>query len=158
MLNFVIVEQNLHEIPAVVSLAAQLGVEHVTFSYCTDTTTGTMKTFGAEGVQELFRQAHEAGQRLGVNVDTPLLEKSPRKICFFMERAVVLMPGVVFPCHAMAPGYRTPTRNLSFGDVRQAPLLEIWKSPTYQAFRRRVLTGDFPPACQTCEVKSYWVP
>jgi radical SAM protein with 4Fe4S-binding SPASM domain len=68
------------------------------------------------------------------------------------------MPGVIFPCHAMAPGYRTPTRNLSFGDVRQAPLLELWKSPTYQAFRRRVLTGDFPPACQTCEVKSYWVP
>ena len=157
MLSFVILEHNLHEIQAFVSLAAQLGVEHVTFSYCTDTTTGNMKAFGAETLQDLFRQAHEAGNRLQVNVDTPLLQKNPREICFFMERAVVLLPGEVFPCHAMAPGYRTSTRNRSFGDVPHTPLLEIWKSPDYQEFRRRVLTGDFPPPCEGCEAKSYLV-
>ncbi len=75
-----------------------------------------------------------------------------------MERAVVLVTGKVFPCHAMAPGYKTPTRNLSFGDVRRTPLLEIWNSPEYREFRSRVLTEDFPAVCQGCEVKAYLVP
>jgi radical SAM protein with 4Fe4S-binding SPASM domain len=159
MMNFVLLEENLHEIPAFVSLAAQLGVEHVTFSYCADTAgTGRIKAFEAEALQNLFRQAHETGNQLQVNVDTPPLQKSPREICFFMERAVVLLPGKVFPCHAMAPGYSTSTRNRSFGDVRRTPLLEIWNNPEYQEFRRRVLTGDFPAICQGCEVKSYLVP
>jgi MoaA/NifB/PqqE/SkfB family radical SAM enzyme len=158
MLNMVILEQNIHEIPAVVSLAAQLGVEHVTFSYCTDTATGKLEAFGAEALQDLFLKAREEGKKLHVNVDTPALQKSPREICFFMERAVALLPGEVFPCHAMAWGYRTSTRNRSFGVLPQTPLLEIWNSPDYREFRRRVLTGDFPAACEGCEVKSYLVP
>jgi len=158
MLNFVLLEQNLHEIPAFVGLAAQLGVEHVTFSYCTDTATGNLKAFGAEALQDLFRQAHEAGDKLHVNVDTPPLQKSPREICFFMERTVVLLPGEVFPCHNMAPGYKTQTRNRSFGDVRRTPLMEIWNRSDFQEFRRRVLTRDFPAECAGCEVKSYLVP
>lgn len=158
MLNFVLLEENLHEVPAFVSLAAQLGVEHVTYSYCTDTATGNLRAFGPERLQELFRQAHEAGKRLQVNVDTPPLQKSSREICFFMERVVALLPGAAFPCHAMAPGYKTATRNRSFGDVRRIPLLEIWNSEEYREFRRRVLTGDFPAECEGCEVKSYLVP
>lgn len=75
-----------------------------------------------------------------------------------MERAVVLMPEEVFPCCAMAPGYSTSTINLSFGEVRRTPLLKIWNSPDYREFRRQVVTGDFPPECQGCEVKSYLVP
>ena len=158
MLNFVMLEHNLHEIPAFVSLAAQLGVEHVTFSYCTDTATGNMKALGTERLQDLFLQAREEGKKLQVNVDTPPLQKSPREICFFMERVVALLPGEAFPCHNMAPGYRTQSRNRSFGDVRRTPLLEIWNSPDYREFRRRVLTGDFPAECAGCEVKSYLVP
>jgi len=158
MLNFVILEHNLHEIPSFVSLAAHLGVEHVTFSYCTDTSTGAMQAWGAEVLQDLFLDAREEGRKLQVNVDIPPLNKSPREICFFMERAVALLPGTVFPCHAMVPGYSTATRNRSFGDVLHTPLLEIWNNPDNLEFRRRVLTGDFPPPCQGCEMKSYLVP
>ncbi len=158
MLNFVILEQNLHEIPAFVSLAARLGVEHVTFSYCTDTDTGGLKAFGTETLQDLFCKAREEGKRLHINIDTPPLHKNPREICFFMERVVALLPGEAFPCHAMAPGYRTQARNRSFGDVRRIPLLEIWKSPDYQEFRRRILRGDFPAECADCECKAYLVP
>jgi len=158
MLNFVILEQNLHEIPAFISLAAQLGVEHVTFSYCTDTATGGLKVFGAEVLQELFHKAREEGKKLHMNVDTPPLRKNPKEICFFMERAVALLPGEVFPCHAMAPGYKTLTRNRSFGDVRRTPLLEIWKRPDYQEFRRRTVRRDFPAECADCDCKAYLVP
>jgi len=153
MLNFVLLEQNLHEIPAFVALASQLSVEHVTFSYCTDTATGNLKAFRAEVLQDLFWQAHEAGTKLRVNVNTPPLPTDFREICFFMERTVVLLPGRVFPCHNMAPGYCTSARDLSFGDVRRTPLLEIWNSPDYREFRRRVLTGDFPGECEGCEFK-----
>jgi MoaA/NifB/PqqE/SkfB family radical SAM enzyme len=153
MLNFVMLEQNLHEIPALVALAADLGVEHVTFSYCTDNTTGTLKAFGAEVLQRLFRQAHEAGETLHVKVNTPPLPRDFREICFYMERAVVLLPGRVFPCYHMAPGYKTQTRSRSFGDVHRTSLLDIWNRPDYREFRRRVLTGDFPPECQGCEFK-----
>jgi MoaA/NifB/PqqE/SkfB family radical SAM enzyme len=158
MLNFVLLEQNIHEIPAFVELAAQLGVENVTFSYCTDSTTGNLKAFGAEALQDLFLQAHETGSRMQVNVSTPPLSKCATEVCYFMERAVVLIPGRVFPCHLMAPGYRTSARNVSFGDVRHTPLLEIWNQPDYREFRSRVLTGDYPDVCHGCEVKAYLVP
>ncbi|HXX81216.1 MAG TPA: SPASM domain-containing protein, partial [Thermodesulfovibrionales bacterium] len=158
MLNFVILEQNIHEIPAFVSLAAQLGVEHVTYSYCTDTATGRLKTFGAEVLYELFYEAREEGKKLHIKVDTPPLYRNQREICFFMERAVALLPGEIFPCHAMAPGYKTKTRYRSFGDVRSTPLLDIWKRPDYQEFRRRVLRGNFPAECLDCECKEYLVP
>lgn len=158
MLNFVILEENLAEMPAFVSLAASLNVGNVTFSYCTDSATGDLKAFSTDRLRVIFTEVHENGQRHNVNVYTPPLQKSSKEVCFFMERVVALMPGLVFPCHLMAPGYRTSRRNQCFGDVRRTPLLDIWNAPDYRAFRKQVLAGDFPESCHGCGAKAFLVP
>ena len=75
-----------------------------------------------------------------------------------MERMCLEANGNVYACHAMVDGYASPERSFAFGNVREMSLQEIWNKPAYREFRRRVLTGDFPPSCVNCEIKAYLVP
>ena len=148
MLNFVILEAQSPRNPGICLFGGPTGGGtrdlQLLHGYAA---TGNMKALGDGGAPGPFSASPGGGEEVAGQCGYAPLQKSPREICFFMERAVALLPGKVFPCHAMAPGYSTSTRNRSFGDVRRTPLLEIWNSPDYLEFRRRVLTGDFPPEC-----------
>jgi len=50
----------------------------------------------------------------------------------------VMANGEVVPCT------QDYDAEMSFGNVRDKSLSEIWNSPKYQLFRRQHLTGDFP--------------
>lgn len=39
---------------------------------------------------------------------------------------------------------------VSFGNINRTPFREIWNSPRYVAFRKRLKAGDFPDYCRTC--------
>jgi radical SAM protein with 4Fe4S-binding SPASM domain len=158
MMNFVIMRQNLHEIGAFASLAAELGIENVTYSHCLGAQSGKMEVADKDMLAEQFEEAATVAERSGFNIYFPPLEKTKEERCFFMERAVVLAQGDVVPCHAMAPGYSTAIRKKVFGNVRHKDLDEIWDETDFREFRRRVLTGDFPVECSGCECKSYLVP
>jgi MoaA/NifB/PqqE/SkfB family radical SAM enzyme len=43
-----------------------------------------------------------------------------------------------------------PYRRLSFGNVREADLADIWNSPDYVRFRRDVASGRLPAPCRGC--------
>jgi radical SAM protein with 4Fe4S-binding SPASM domain len=158
MMNFVIMQQNLQEIPAFAELAAELGVEQVTFSRCLETQPGSMKILNKNELQGRFDEARKVAERHSININFPPVEKAKEEICFFMERAVVLADGAVVPCHAMAPGYCTEKRSRIFGNVQQKELKDIWNQSDYREFRFRVLSGDFPAECTDCECKAYLIP
>ncbi len=158
MMNFVIMQQNLHEIGAFAAMARELGVENVTYSHCLGAQSGRMELADKDILGEQFDAAVEVAAGNGLNIYFPPLEKANEERCLFMERAVVLVQGDVVPCHAMAPGYSTKGRRKIFGNVRKKPLEEIWDQADFKEFRRRVLTGDFPVECAGCECKAYLVP
>jgi len=158
MMNFVITQQNLHEIAAFAGLAKELGIENVTYSHCLGGQSGKMELVDKNELVSQFETALGIAEKNGFNIYSPPLEKATAERCFFMERAVVLAQGDVVPCHAMAPGYCTKEKSRIFGNVRKKALKEIWNQADFREFRHRVLTGDFPSECSGCECKAYLVP
>jgi len=158
MMNFVITQQNLHEIAAFAGLARDLGIENVTFSHCLGAQSGKMEIVDKNELFSQFGSALGIAGENGFNIYLPPLEKATAERCFFMERAVVLAQGDVVPCHAMAPGYSTEERRRIFGNVRKKSLEGIWDQEDFKEFRYQVLKGDFPVECTGCEYKAYLVP
>lgn len=158
MMNFVLMDSNIHEIVAFTRLTAEIGVEYITFSRCLDSQSGGLKALDSETLAPKFDEARKIGKENGINVFLPPLERADEEKCLFMERAVMLGTGEVLPCHAMAPGYNTNRKMKVFGNVRERSLSDIWKLPDTVEFRQRILAGDFPEECNGCECKAYLVP
>jgi MoaA/NifB/PqqE/SkfB family radical SAM enzyme len=58
----------------------------------------------------------------------------------------------------LQPGYNPDGMVLRFGNVLEKPLRDIWESESYRAFRKGVLSGNFPKECTNCGFKSYLTP
>jgi radical SAM protein with 4Fe4S-binding SPASM domain len=149
--NFVMMEENVREIPAFVKLAASLGLDTVSFSHRRDFRTGMFRSMGEETLIPLFREAKELGSRLGVGITLPpRIRPWPEPQCQFLEIAYVRLSGDVVPCCRMLDG-ATPGPAKIFGNVKKTPLFDIWNSDDYRVFRRRVIEGDLPDECHGCD-------
>ncbi|MFC1834990.1 radical SAM protein [Thermodesulfobacteriota bacterium] len=147
--NFVTHPRNLPEIPSYMKLVHNLGIDAVAFIHMRDLQTGEIRTWDEERLAQLFDEARELGERYGIRVVAPLIRGGDDRRCVFMQSAQVWMSGDVVPCLRMEPdGCPWPIK--IFGNVRERPLLDIWDSPEYTEFRRRVLSGDYPEVCQGC--------
>ncbi len=158
MMNFVMMDGNVDEIPAFVRLAALLGVKNITFSYEHGRHSDELNTFGEERLGKLLSEATQIGTDVGVNVGIPPVRRSPVERCFCTERVLTSPEGGVYPCPMLQPGYNPDGLVVCFGNVLERPLDEIWESEPYQSFRRGVLSGQFPKACANCGFKSYLTP
>ena len=151
-------DSNFREIPKMVSLAQELGVENLTFSYLQGTGSDELNTFGVAFLRELFIEAKTVAANAGTQVFLPPLTKQKVEKCFCMERVVLSSAGEVYPCPPLEPGYSADCRALSFGNVVRQELMEIWESENYRKFRQQVLNGEFPASCSSCGFKTYHVP
>jgi radical SAM protein with 4Fe4S-binding SPASM domain len=158
MMNFVMMDGNVDEVPAFVGLAAALGVQNVTFSYEHGHHSDELNTFGETRLGALLTEAAQVGADIGVNVGVPPVRRSPVERCFCTERVLTSPDGGVYPCPMLQPGYNPDGMVLRFGNVLEKPLRGIWESESYRAFRRGVLAGEFPKACTNCGFKSYLTP
>lgn len=158
MMNFVMMEGNVDEIPAYVRLVAELGVSNITFSYEHGHQSDELNTFGEERLGALFEKARHVGADLGINIGFPPLRRSETQRCFCTERVLTSPDGGVYPCPMLQPGYNPNGEVVRFGNVMERPLREIWDSGPYRAFRRGVLSGQFPDACFNCGFKSFLTP
>lgn len=158
MMNFVMMDGNVDEIPDFVRLAALLGVENVTFSYEHGHHSDDLNTFGEARLDKLLQEATRTGADLGVNVGAPPVRRSPVERCFCTERVLTSPDGGVYPCPMLQPGYNPDGLVMRFGNVLERPLDEIWNSEAYRSFRSGVLSGRFPQACSHCGFKAYLTP
>jgi MoaA/NifB/PqqE/SkfB family radical SAM enzyme len=172
--TMVMQRKNASQLPAVVDLAATLGVSILTINglepYSDDLTDEAMwvhpEAITSEFVNAVAR-AHNAATELQVELRFPSLAPE-RARCPQMGRPVILADGTVVPCSVLAyhrDGFlhintngsiahqRTATEPLVFGNVNERPVPDIWSDPAYRAFRARVAAGDFPAVCDPCLMK-----
>jgi MoaA/NifB/PqqE/SkfB family radical SAM enzyme len=152
--NFVMMQENMSEIPRFVSLCASLGVDAVFFSYSGDPKTGKFNTFGREKLEPLFEEARAIAVRRRMAIVLPPFERNNIERCYNMQHARILVSGEVRPCCGMLPGFDIQRKVLSFGNVKERPLIDIWNDPKYVHFRRQVVKGDFPDECTGCDFKT----
>ncbi|MCI7569594.1 MAG: SPASM domain-containing protein [Desulfovibrio sp.] len=90
--------------------------------------------------------------------------RRPSRRCRFIDEgmAFVRHDGMVSPCMSLLRssrlywGGRTRvTKHHFFGNVDERPLTDIWNSPEYRDFRRRVREFEFSPCCR-CSQCDNW--
>lgn len=171
-LVMVLMRQNLAELPALVALAAEMGVSDLFVQHlCHD--------FGEEGlpekyapmrdfvneqsllgesearVQSLFEKARRKAESLGVTLRLPRIrprQHAPgtpgRSRCDWpWRRAYVSYSGDAMPCCMVA----TPDR-ANLGNMLRDGAKTVWEGPAYREFRRRLDSGDPPSVCRSCSV------
>ena len=104
----------------------------------------------SSGMCEIFL----SGQRL----------RRPARHCRFIDEgmAFVRHDGMLSPCMSLLRsarlywgGRQRVTKHHFFGNVAEQPLTELWDSPAYRDFRRRVREFEFSPCCR-CSQCDNW--
>jgi putative metalloenzyme radical SAM/SPASM domain maturase len=106
----------------------------------------------------IFSQASAKAQEHDIDLDLPpLIPNTERECGFIRDRiAFVSWDGYVRPCNNLYHSYmcyvndrEKSITSVSFGNVLQHDLREIWNSRDYRSFRRQVDRFDFAP-CGDC--------
>ncbi len=151
-------QSNLHELPDLVRLAADIGLEEVKVVYLTVFQEELRKESlwdKTDEVRRVFQEAAALGEQLGVTLKLPHLQgedvagDKAHKDCFVGWRDLFLgSDGYVRPCMS------TPEKFFRFGDCKD--FAEIWNHPAMQAFRKSVNDANaMPPHCRNCYQSSH---
>lgn len=168
--SFVVVRENLEEIPAFIDLAAKVGADHVQFMDLMNIN----RCFGAitprdhgGRVKELFDEAQRRAADSGIGVGAFLPYADSDYLA--MERYGGLIPdeGESRP-EPLKPCF-DPWRNMLVstdgtatlccrsgvvtGNLRDQGLDAVWNSDVYQFVRRTVNSTTPPEVCRSCPVK-----
>ncbi|MCR4439387.1 MAG: radical SAM protein [bacterium] len=134
--QFLLLRHNEHQLQEICSLAKELGADRVLLK------TAQVET-PAEAEQFLPRQ--ERYRRYRIDQGRLLIKGSRRLPCrrpWFST--VVNSDGRVSPCCFDKDG------RYAVGNIAEAPLRAIWRSPEYNDFRERILHGEDIDICRTC--------
>jgi putative metalloenzyme radical SAM/SPASM domain maturase len=109
-------------------------------------------------VEGVFAEAEEIARREGVDLRLPAAAPRRARRCDFVEDggAFVSWDGEVHPCYFLwhrydchVGGRAKQVKPLSFGNLADADVLEIWNGAAARAFREAVLRYDYP-FCYDC--------
>lgn len=159
-INFVFcaMNSNIHELPDLVRLAAEIGIEEVKVVYLTVFEEALLNEtlWGHEDkVKEFFEEAITVGEALGIALKLPHYigeDEAGDKLhkdCFVTWRDFFVgSDGYVRPCMS------TPIQ--FFGYDREKDFAEMWNAPEYQKYRKNVneqTAMDLP--CRRCYQSSH---
>lgn len=159
-INFVFcaMKSNIHELPDLVRLAAEIGIEEVKVVYLTafdEKLAQEVLWDNVELVKKYFDEALKVGEELGILLKLPhiqgedIAEDNYHKDCFVAWRDFFLgSDGYVRPCMS------TPVQFMKF-DVNK-PFEEMWNSEEYQKYRKIVNdNSNMEDACKRCYQSSH---
>ncbi len=159
-INFVFcaMRSNLHELPDLVRLAAEIGIEEVKVVYLTVFGEDLMNEslWGCENeIRTVFDEAIAVGEELGIVLKLPhipgadIAESKLHKDCFVAWRDFFLgSDGFVRPCMSTPVQFFQYDKNKDF--------MDIWNSPEYQKYRAEVnLTDKMDEPCKRCYQSSH---
>ncbi|NJC70318.1 radical SAM protein [Planosporangium thailandense] len=166
---FVAMRRNVGELPALVRLLASIGVDELRVQNLSHDFSDTDPSGRYAGIREFAaaeglwttpesaasaRAAFDAATRVadehGLTLRLPRLEAVPpepgRPGCTWpWESVYITSQGVVQPCCMVMGDDR-----VSLGRLTEFSFTEIWHSPAYREFRRRLAADDPPEVCRGC--------
>lgn len=156
---------NYRDLPELVMIAKDLGINEIVVTHAIPHTRfrQTCLDGGCPGLEEVFEGAAKAAMDAGVAVKTPPLRPNSHRSCPYMEvlGTYVRYDGSVAPCMYYAWSWDTRIlgiwrriRAVTFGNIMEKPLIDIWRSPEYAAFRARAYI-PLTPSCLDCELVQY---
>lgn len=114
----------------------------------------------AAEVENIFKDAEAAAVELGIELRLPAAVPRGEKKCDFIESGSVFVSwnGDVHPCHFLwhkfqcyISGWKKYINPVSFGNLRDQPLSDIWNNDEYVKFRETVVKYDYP-VCSNCSL------
>jgi radical SAM protein with 4Fe4S-binding SPASM domain len=166
---FVAMRRNIEELPALVSLAGDIGVDSVwvqnlSHDFGDTDPDGAYRAireyaehealFDSDlpAAQRLFDRAAARARAVGVDLRLPSLEQRERddgvRGCDWpWDSAYVTHRGEVQPC-CMVMGSERAT----MGRLDKESFERIWHAPPYRSFRAALLTDDPPDVCRGCSL------
>jgi radical SAM protein with 4Fe4S-binding SPASM domain len=171
-LVFVAMRRNVAELPALVRLAAELGVERVCVQNLSHDFTDTdpagryagIRAFvgtealwngGSPAAAGAFAEARAVAAEVGVRLDLPRMEPpvdEPRAdgapgCSWPWTGAYVTANGTVQPC-CMVMG----DERVSLGSIEDESFAELWRGRGYQEFRDALAGAEPPVVCRGCSL------
>lgn len=158
-INFVFcaMQSNIHELPDLVRLAADIGIDEVKVVYLTafDETLAKETLWGMEDkVRAVFSDAIKVGEELGITLKLPHIAGEDvagdkyHKDCFVAWRDFFLgSDGYVRPCMS------TPIKFFKYDGTKD--FMEVWNSPEYQRYRQIVNSENMDSPCKRCYQSSH---
>lgn len=151
-LTFVMMKENLGELPSINAFADRFGADLINLSHAVPCVPLPQK-------DAIYDRDIPVGkmERLGAPVHPKGYDRCP---FIEAEAAFVRADGGVAPCMQLLHNVDTylyeekrRVKRCVYGNVREESLASIWNKPAYAAFRERVLHFDFPccTVCMGCE-------
>jgi radical SAM protein with 4Fe4S-binding SPASM domain len=163
---FVAMRDNVGELPALVRLLGEIGVDELrvqNLSHSFDDTdpagryaeiraftAGQALWTGADlaRASAAFREAAQAAANLGVRVRLPRFSDEGGGGCTWpWDAAYITSSGTVQPCCMVMGDDR-----VALGSLAESGFPEIWRGPAYRDFRRRLASADPPDVCKGCSL------
>ena len=156
-LIFLMVKDNVHEVPSVPSFAKEAGVEEVVITNICHTINlwqEAQRVFVWENVksqyEEIVTQAEVNARKLNIRLKKPNLTAIAVPVCAEnpLRNLYISAEGEVSPCVYLYPPLPSPfrrifcekeyrTQKVSFGNIFKEPFSAIWNNSHYQEFRDR---------------------
>lgn len=158
-MNFVFtaMDQNLDELPDLVRLASDIGLDEVKAVYLTafdEKMAPDVLYDKMERTREVFQKTVEVGQMYGVSLKLPhLVGEDPagnqcHKNCYTAWRDFFLgSDGYIRPCMS--------TAEKLFSIHQYSDFLQMWNSEEYQMHRQKVNSEGMAMSCRNCYQSSY---
>jgi MoaA/NifB/PqqE/SkfB family radical SAM enzyme len=155
MINFVLMDLNIHQMEEIVRLTARLGVDQINFKQCDvirDTSGKGHGLFGIEETKEIRRlkkklaKARRLAKKLNIRTtafsftpaEQPVCDQDPRDSLF------IRYDGFVAPCINLAIGGSTTflgkevmMPNVHYGRLPHDDLMDLWHSETSKSYRQQ---------------------
>lgn len=159
---------SLPELPALVRLAADVGVREVYLQRLVTSERGLAQSEGslygaAEQAAGPIAEAEALAAELGISFQgsgnttggdsvRPAVEDAPWRACTRPWNLMyVTANGNALPC-CIAPFTDTPHDELVLGNVFEAPVADVWRGKGYAGWRQAMLEGEPPTPCAGCGV------
>lgn len=111
-------------------------------------------------VMAVFAEARVVAEQCGIELRLPEVALSKKRRCDFIEEggAFVAWDGGVSPCYFLwhsyrcfASGWEQRVSPKVFGNLAERGILDIWNDPQFRAFRKNVISYDYPE-CSSCSL------
>jgi MoaA/NifB/PqqE/SkfB family radical SAM enzyme len=156
-LIFLMLKDNIHEVPSVPSFAKNAGLEEVILTNICHTINPwqeAQRVFiweeGENPYEAILQQAEINARKLGIHLKKPSLSASDVPVCAEnpFGSLYISTSGEVSPCVYLNPPLPSPfkrifrdqeylTAKVTFGNVFRDPFPSIWSCSAYEAFRNR---------------------